>query len=172
MKITLKQKEYTEKNDNLESDAVLVFDLDGNIECIKNRKGPVGAICSPGNPEALLRWIQRMTLIHAEMLEDGKPASTGPNMKPKITLQPCYSPILVCDLVRIECHKNTLRFYFPEYQCCDCSGCIQLAQEISPEVKEIQTWSGDKEDNVYVLVNKRTNKWETLRKRPQPTTEN
>ena len=93
-------------------------------------------------------------------------------MKTEIIIQSSFSPLLGCDLVRIECHKNTLRFYFPERQCCDRTGCIKLALQINPKVEEIMTWSGEEQDAFYVLVNKQTLEWETLKKRPQPTTEN
>ena len=39
--------------------------------------------------------------------------------------------------------------FFPEYDCCDMGGCINMFEAIDPDISQIITFSGHKPDTIY-----------------------
>jgi hypothetical protein len=59
---------------------------------------------------------------------------------------------------RLQCHvvslaydfsSHTGRLYLVAQGCCDRDGCLELFQAIDPEVRAIQTYSGDQPDMAF-----------------------
>lgn len=56
-----------------------------------------------------------------------------------------------CCLRGITCSRHDVVFYFPEGDCCDMNGAVEVATAVHPKCKRIITISGDKLDTVYGL---------------------
>lgn len=72
-----------------------------------------------------------------------------------------FHPDLMCGLNRVREEKNTqtVIMYFPEYHCCDMGGAIIVAERFNPDVRNIQTYSGDRTDTFYQKVD---NEWRSF----------
>jgi len=72
-----------------------------------------------------------------------------------------FSDELVCEVNRVEYDFNTKigALWMQDGQCCDMSGCLKLFKRIDPEVKRIQTYSGEALDTVY--TRELSDKWES-----------
>ena len=72
-----------------------------------------------------------------------------------------YSNILKCSIHSFEYiyMENKLILKLTEGQCVDTDGAIKFAKDISHNIKEIETWSGEIRDTSYIFVN---NEWKIL----------
>ena len=57
---------------------------------------------------------------------------------------------LQCNLVKMTITEDQANLHFPEGECCDMQGAINLATSARPSVTLIQTWSGDEKDTNYL----------------------
>lgn len=71
-----------------------------------------------------------------------------------------FSPLLACNIRRVNCTRRAIHLYFPDGDCCDMSGAINLANILHPKVKAIVTYSGRSPDRIYHKIG---NAWESLR---------
>lgn len=68
---------------------------------------------------------------------------------------------LKCGVVSLayDFGSHTGQLHLPDGHCCDMTGCIDLFQEIDPEVTAIYTYSGGRADTAY---RKSGTKWNAL----------
>ena len=72
---------------------------------------------------------------------------------------------LQCDVLRVEYNFNSQAgtLYLEDHSCRDMIGCINFFRSIDPEVKQIITFSGDREDTGYTRTT--DDKWWSYHKR-------
>lgn len=75
--------------------------------------------------------------------------------------KPKYNEDTMCNLVSWEIVKpGVVRFDFPKCECCNMTSTIGLAKKIMPDVVQVQTFAGGKQDTFY---NKKNGFWTSYR---------
>ncbi len=64
-----------------------------------------------------------------------------------------------CNLTKMIVTNELVHLHFPANECCDMEGAVKLATYARPSITDIQTWSGEKRDTVYL---KTAGEWKGL----------
>jgi len=67
---------------------------------------------------------------------------------------------LVCTLTAMVVTSEVVELRFPEHECCSMTAAVHLAACASPSATQVQTWSGEKQDTIYVKAGE---EWKAVR---------